>query len=421
MPTARPSQTARYLIWTVAAVIVAIVFYLAHIATRTVLQVHTYTVERGSIRTTVSTNGRVQPAENFEAHAPFPGIISGIYVHEGQHVRKGQLLMTLDDTDARQRLAQAQSALAGAEANEKIAAAGGSPDERYTFSGQLEQAQAEVAQAQKSLDTVKALAAKGAASQAEVAQAQGRVNSDQSNLQVLQQRNQAHGQLAGLPQARAQVVEAQAAVAAAQDSLDQSQVRAPFNGTVYSMFVARSDYAEPAAKGDFVQQGDRLLDVADMQRLSVLAYFDEPDIGKLSLNMPVQITWQAKPNEVWHGRVTQMPSTVMQYTTRNVGEAICSITDPHGTLLPDTNVEVIVTTNSVENALSVPIEALHVEQGLYYVYRVQHGKLRRVHVQISNRNVTQVEITSGLDEGDVVALTDVSGRLLTNGAAVRVL
>ncbi len=411
MANARPGRNTRIVIWTVAVLVVALVFYLAHIATRTVLQVRAFTVERGSIRSSISTNGKVQPVTNYEAHAPFPGLIRAVYVHEGDKVPAGKLLLSMDSADARTRLEQARASLAGAIANEKALRAGGTPEERYTFGGQLDQARTEERAAEQALATLQKLAGQGAASPSEVAQAQSRLSGDRANLQVLEQRQGART-APDLAQAQAEVSEARMAVAAAEDALDKSNVRAPFAGTVYSVSASPTEYA---------QQGDRLLQIADLNRLEVLAYFDEPDIGKLQVDQPVTITWVAKPNQIWHGRITRLPSTVVTYTTRNVGELLCSIDDPHDGLLPDTNVNVTVTTNNVPDTLFVPREALHTEQGGTFVYKVVHGSLKRVAVRVGNLNLTQVQILSGVKVGDVVALGALGGQPLTPNAAVRVL
>jgi HlyD family secretion protein len=410
MPTRRPSLTRRIVIWTISVLIVLAVFYFAHQATRTVLQVRAYTVVRTSILSTDSTNGKVQPVHNFEAHAPFPGLVKAVYVHEGQKVRQGTLLLTLDDTDAEARLAQARASLIATKANEQTLLAGGDAEQRYSFEGQLEQARSEEASAQQSLLTLQALAAKGAASQAEIDQAKSRLANDQTNLQVLQQQQGARRHPSGLGTVQAQIAEAQAAVASAENAMQQSMVRAPFDGTVYSLSAVASDY---------VQQGDRLLQMANLNHLQVLAYFDEPDIGKLHIGAPVTITWVAEPDRLWHGRITQLPSTVVTYTTRNVGELYCSIDGAHDGLLPDTNVVVNVTTADIPNTLVVPREALHIEQGLNYVYLIKGGKLKRAHVVIGNINTTQVQIVSGIDAGNVVALSTISGRPLIAGAAVQ--
>ncbi len=409
MANARPGRNTRILIWTVAVFLVALVFYLAHIATRTVLRVRTYTVERGAIRSSIATNGKVQPIVNYEAHAPFPGLIRAVYVHEGDTVPAGKLLLTMDDADAETRLAQARASLDGAIANRKALEAGGTPEERYTFGGQVDQARAEQRAAAQSLTTLRKLAAQGAASPSEVAQAETRLSGDRASLQVLEQRQNAR-RAPDLAQAQAEVTEAQAAVAGAAAAIEKSNVRAPFAGTVYSLSATPTEYA---------QQGDRLLQMADLNSMQVLAYFDEPDIGKVRIGQPVTITWVAEPNQTWHGRIIRLPSTVVTYTTRNVGELLCSIDDPHDGLLPDTNVDVTVTTNSVNDALFVPREALHTEQGLTYVYKVAHGSLRRSEVQVGSLNLTQVQILSGVSPGDAVALGALGGGPLVNGAAVR--
>jgi HlyD family secretion protein len=411
MPTPRPTTSRRIVIWTIAVLIVVAVFYVAHIATRTVLEVRAYTVVRASVLIPDSTNGKVQPVHNFEAHAPFPGLVKAVYVHEGQMVRRGALLLTLDDTDAQARLAQARANLVATEANEKTLVAGGDAEQRFSFAGQMQQARTQEAASQQSVATMQALAAKGAASQAEVDQAKSRLANDRSNLQVLEQQQGARKHPASLSTAQAQVAEAEAAVNSAESAISQSMVRAPFDGTVYSLSVAQSAYA---------QQGDRLLEMADLNHLEVLAYFDEPDIGKLHLGAPVTITWDAKPGRTWHGQIIQLPSAVVTYTTRNVGELLCSIDNQHDGLLPDTNVVVNVTTASIPNALVVPREALHTEQGLTYIYLIRDGKLKRSRVTTGSFNTTQEQILSGIEAGDQVALSTLSGRPLTSGSAVQV-
>ena len=411
MASGQKKGTARIFIWTAAVIVVVLVFYLAHLATRTVLMVRAYQVERGSITSSKSTNGKVQPVNNFEAHAPFPGLVRDVYVHEGDRVTTGQLLMVLDASDARSRLEQARSALAGAQNNLRMLQQGGTPDERFSFDGRLQQAQVEQTNSMHALEVLQQLAARGAASPSEVAQAKQRVATAESNLQVLQQQKGGLGSAPGIPAAQAQVADAQAGVAAAQDALSKATVRAPFAGTVYSIGAQKTDY---------VQQGDRLLQIADLAKVQVVAYFDEPDIGSLHVGEPVTITWVAKPGELWHGHIVRLPSTVVEYTTRHVGQVICSVDDPRNELLPDTNVTVNVTTSDVKDALYVPREALHTENGLNYVYKIEHEKLRRMAVQVgSTLNLTQIQILSGVSVGDVVALGTTTGQPLSDGIAVQ--
>jgi HlyD family secretion protein len=99
---------------------------------------------------------------------------------------------------------------------------------------------------------------------------------------------------------------------------------------------------------------------------------------------------------------------------------LISINDADGTLLPNTNVTVTVTISDTPNALNVPRDALHTEQGKSYVYRVINERLRRTPVTVGALNLTQVEILSGLQEGETVALGTTNGQPVSTGVAVEI-
>lgn len=103
-----------------------------------------------------------------------------------------------------------------------------------------------------------------------------------------------------------------------------------------------------------------------------------------------------------------------------MGQALIAIDDADGKLLPNTNVTVTVTTSNTPNVLTVPRDALHTEQGQSFVYRVMDGTLRRTPVKVGALNLTQVEILSGLKEGDVVALGTTNGQPVSEGVAVKI-
>ena len=79
------------------------------------LKVRTTTVERGPIRSLISTNGKIEPIQNFEAHSPVATTVKRLFVKEGDHVRKGQLLLQLDDADLRSQAARAQAQMKAAQ------------------------------------------------------------------------------------------------------------------------------------------------------------------------------------------------------------------------------------------------------------------------------------------------------------------
>jgi HlyD family secretion protein len=408
MATPRKRKSSIW-IWLSAAAALIVVFYFVRMATRTRVPVRVATVVRSELRRTIPTNGKVEPQVNFEAHAPFAGQVKAIYVQEGQRVTPGTLLLSLDDTDARARLAAALSALKTAQGSYTAVAQGGTQEERLSLQSDMVKAQIDRDQAQHDLDALRKLQLSGAASAGEVASAQQRLETSNATLTALQQRKTERYDSGDLARARAALADAQAGYAAAQEVMNQANIRAPFAGTVYAI---------PVSKTEYVQQGDMLLEVANLSKMQVRAYFDEPEVGKLHVGQPITIQWDARPDKTWHGHITRVPSTIITYTTRNVGEVLVTIDDADSDLLPDTNVLVTALVANEPDALNIPHEALHSGAGSSYVYLVKNGILRRTTVTVGNINLTQVEILSGLKEGDVVALGSTNGQPIGDGVAI---
>lgn len=406
MATAKRKSRSGW-IWLAVIIGLVILFYFVRMATRSRVPVRVATVRRSELKSTIPTNGKVEPQVNFEAHAPYPGLIKALYVHEGEEVPQGKLLLTMDDANARARLATALAGLKSAQAGYNALLQGGTQQQRLSLQAEMSKAAIERDQAQSDLKALQKLQITGAASSSEVASAQQRLDAANVSWNNLQQRKTHSYDADELSRAKAALADAQAGYAAAKQIVDEANIRAPFDGTVYRIPVSQTEY---------VQQGDMLLQMADLTKMQVRAYFDEPEIGKLRAGQPVTIKWDAQPGKLWHGHIARVPSTIITYTTRNVGEVLVTIDDAHGDLLPNTNVVVTALVANEPNVLNIPREALHSENGQNYVYAVRDGKLHRTSITTSNNliNLTQVGILSGLQQGQVVAL----GSSGTNGQPI---
>ena len=411
MAEARPNKIDARIIWIVAGLLLVLVFFGARHFTRQSLRIRVARAERQSLTRTISTNGKVEPETNFSAAAPAPGTIQKVYVRSGDHVHTGQLLLSMQDMDAATRVAAALASLKGAQANLDAIRKGGTQEEQLSLTDNLGKAQADADASRHNLETLKKLQAQGAASPGEVLAAQQRLDASNITLLGLQNRKTGRYGKSDVEHAQASVAEAQANYAAAQGVIAQSNIHAPFDGTVYYLPVSQSEY---------VQQGQQLLEVADLTHLRVKAYFDEPEIGNLQVGQLATISWDAKHGRIWNGRVDRLPSTIINYGTRNVGETIVSLDNPDGDLLPNVNVTVTVTTQHLDNVLTIPREALHTEAGADYVYLVVGDAVHRNPVTIGSINLTQVQVLTGLKDGDVVALGTTSGESITEGVPVRV-
>ncbi len=393
----------------VALVVLAAAILLRY-SRRDLTEVRMSTAEMGELVSTFATNGIVQPTDNFAAYSPLPGTVKAVYVHEGEKVSKGQLLVSLDDAEARTQVAAALAAVRGAQAGLEALQHGGTRHEQITMTSNIDKAKAARAQQAANLATLEKLQQQGAASSSEVDAARRMLAADDAALNSLgQQQTQGYAPI-DLQHATANLDNAQAAYAGALDTLQKENVRAPFAGTVYSVSTRASD---------FVPGGFQLLQMANLKQIQVHAYFDEPEIGNLAVGEPVTIVWAALPNRVWHGHIIRTPSTIIRYGTRNVGEALVSVDDADETLLPNTNVTITVVLKDLKNVLLIPREGLRIDDSGDYVYRVENGHLKRIPVTIGALNLMKVQIVSGLHAGDIVALSAVDGSNLHNGQAVR--
>ncbi len=373
----------------------------------------TSVVQRGPIRSLVSTNGKIEPIQNFdfEAHAPISTTVQRLLVKEGDHVRRGQLLLQLDDADIRTQAARAQAQVKSAQADQSALKTGGTQEEVLTLNAQLAKARSTRDAAQRNLDALRRLQQDGAASPGEVHQAEDALQRAQTDATLLEQKQKDRYSKPETARTEAQAAEAQAAYEAAEDALLKSSVRAPFDGIVYSL---------PIKEGAFAQAGELLLQEADLSRVRVRAFVDEPDVGRLQSGQKVEITWDALPGRTWTGNVSTVPSTVKLRGSRNVGEATCVVDNKDLRLLPNINVGVTIVIAEHNSVLTLERDALRIDESTPYVFRVVDNHLKRQAIEFSLQNLTRVEITSGLSEGDLVALP-AEDKPLSDGAAVKVI
>jgi HlyD family secretion protein len=405
------SGRSRGWVWglVVVAACLGLFFFLR--ISRAVVTVRTAQADRQDIVGTVSTTGKVELIQDFQAHAPTPGEVAKLFVHLGDKVRPGQELVKMDDSDARRGVAAAEATLQSAEALLAAMEQGGSQEELNTGKSDMASAKLQQEQAAATLSSLQKLQAQGAASASEVASARQRLADAQVHVDQLQTRRTGRYSASDLATQRAVVAQAKAALAAARSVYAGVDIRAPFAGTVYAI---------PVAEYDFVQAGESLLDVADLTKLQVIGYFDEPDVGKLAAGQPVTIGWDAKPSRVWHGHILQAPTTIISYGTRNVGECLISVDDAQGDLLPNTNVSAKVTTQKRTDVLSLPREALHTDGASNFVYKVVEGRLVKTPVEVGiGVNLTRFEVAAGINPGDTVALGATTDTDLKDGLRVK--
>jgi len=354
---------------------------------------------------TVAAQGTVLPINDFQARANFSGVVDEIYVHLGEKVHAGQMLVVMRDQYAASRVATARATLQATEVNKENVESNGSQEDRIVFAADLVKAEDEVKAAHDSLQTLKELESRGSASLAEVVAAEQRVKDADAGLRALEGRRSSRYSKTDIESWKRREAADKAALAAEEVSYNNAHIRSPISGTVYVI---------PISHYDFVPMGAELLHVADLSKIYVRANFFEQDVAQLKSGQPVTITWDGNPNRQWHGHIVVNPLALTRTGDLNVGQTTVAIDDAHEDLPVNTNVTVTVLVAKHEHALTVPRQALHRDDNdpHQYVYCLRDGRLVRTPVELGLVTAVDAEIKSGVGAQDAIALSTIDHRPL---------
>jgi HlyD family secretion protein len=366
---------------------------------------------RETFRSSISSNGKVEPITPFSLRAKFDGFVDRVIAAEGKNVKKGDLLLTMDDRDVRAQLDQARAQLASQEDDRRAARAGGRADQVAKMGADLRSADAERNLIERQQETLTKLAAQNAATPEELEKNRAALERAEASLDQARKAKQEFEHQVSLDRDRLEllVAHSKTQVKNLEDKANSARVVTPGSGTLYSL---------PVHAGDFVHTGDLLAATADLHEVRVRAYIDEPELGQLRAGETVVVTWDALPGRTWTGKTEILPRQVVALGTRNVGELLCTIANQGMELIPNTTVDVRIEINERADALVVPRGAVQIDGAHRYVFRLDGGRLHRTEIRVGLSNATQFEVLSGITAGDTLALP--GDAPLRNNMAVRV-
>lgn len=385
-------------LWLIVGALLLLTAILVYVSSRgTTARVAVADVVRENLSSVVSTNGKVEPVSPVSFRATFPTFVDQVDAVEGQQVKKGQLIFTLDDKAISADLAQARADLADQEDALRVAKAGGRADQVAKTAADLKKAQASLDQIRRENESLTKLVAQKAATPQELEHNQLLLTQGEADVQALQKTKATLVQQAQMDSERIAILaeRAQTQVRDLEGKVASARGTPPTDGTLYSL---------PIRKGDFVKEGDLLAEIADLHHVRVRAFIDEPELGQIESDQPVEILWDAHPERTWTGRTETVPKQVVTRGTRNVGELLCSVSNADLDLIPNTTVDVRIHISERPNVLVVPRGAVYIEAATRFVFRVENGRLHRRYIKVGIANATMIEVLSGLDQGDTVAL-----------------
>jgi HlyD family secretion protein len=382
------------------------------------VKIEAATPTRENLVSSISSNGKVEPISPYVMRAQLDTFVEKIYVTEGQAVKKGQLLMELNVKEVAAQLAETRAKLLRAQEDLRAARAGGRADEAARVAADLAKAEGERDRLLRNHDALVRLAEGQAATKQDLAlndQALANTKAEVTRLLAVKQEFDQKARL-DAERGELQVQQTLSEMAALEDKVNNGKISAPADGTLYSL---------PVKSRDYVKLGDLLAEMADLHKVRVRAFIDEPDLGGLEADEPVIITWDALPNRTWAGKTEIIPKQVVPHGTRSVGELLCAVSNDKIELLPNINVNVRINSKERMNVLAVPRGAVASEGGRRFVYVVKKNelgvgksRLEKREIKVGIADATSYEVTGGLQEGEMVALPGDTD--LRDGMAVRV-
>ncbi|HLK47260.1 MAG TPA: efflux RND transporter periplasmic adaptor subunit [Bryobacteraceae bacterium] len=367
-------------------------------------------VRRETIVSNLITNGKVEPLRFALVRADLTGSVTELPVKEGQNVSQGAVLVHMKVPDLEAQLAAAQSRLEQAKATLDNIERGGRKAELVEIDASIARAKLDRDTAQRNYDALHRLEAKQSATRVEVDAAQATLRQSELAIDSLERKRAALITSSDKAVAEAKLYEAEADVRLAQRRMSDAVVRSPIAGTVYNL---------PVRMGTYLNAGDLVAGVGVLDKLRVRVYVDEPELGRVSVGLPVNITWEARPGRTWPGTVEQLPAEIHPMGTRQVGEVLCTIENPEHLLVPGTNVDTEIRARVVENALTIPKEAMRRDTNGAGVFVLAGDVVRWRPVKTGTSSISRVQVSDGLAEGDAVALPSEGN--LRDGEHVRAL
>jgi len=367
-------------------------------------KVSAVTPMRENLVSSISSNGKVEPISPYVMRAQLDTFVEKVLATEGQTVKRGRVILELDVKDVAAKLSEAKGKLLRAQDDLRTAKAGGRTDDAARVAGDLAKAQAERDRLQKNHEGLQRLIKQQAATEDELAANDLALTKAQAEVTRLAAAKQEFDRSVKLDtdQAGLHVQQIENEVAALDEKVRQGRITAPADGTLYSL---------PVKAGDYVKLGDLLAEMADLHKVRVRAFIDEPELGALEENEPVKITWDALPSKTWVGKTETIPKQVVPHQNRSVGELLCAVNNDQLELLPNINVNVRINSRERIGVLSVPRGAVAAEGGRRYVFVVKRNQLsvnksilEKREIRVGIADATNYEVVSGLQEGELVAL-----------------
>ncbi|HZW82256.1 MAG TPA: HlyD family efflux transporter periplasmic adaptor subunit [Candidatus Deferrimicrobium sp.] len=353
-------------------------------------------VTKGMIGEEVFASGRLELNDKTEVNAPFTAKVKSVSVKLGDQVQSGQVLFEMDTEDLKKQLDNAKLDLSGAKSN--------LDDTKTTRERNIADAKSNLDEAQKNLDQAKTLPVADAIKAAQVAYDQAK-----------QMYDKLINTPSGTTQMENSIKKLQTNVNDLQKQINQAIVKAPVAGTIVSLSAiagsgssgsSSMSQASLASLSSANGVGGSLVTIASMDNLKARIKVNEIDSTRVKTGQKVTVTCDAVSKD-YAGNVDGIaPTAVTSAGARGeetTVEVVVTLDNSSG-LKPGYNINAAIKVSENPNSLLIPIEAVADRDGKKVVFVEDNGAAKMREVSIGINGEKQLEVLSGVGEGDKVIL-----------------
>jgi RND family efflux transporter MFP subunit len=366
---------------------------------RAAVQIQTAPVQRISIERQVDVSGTLTSTDQAKVSSEVAGVVQQVLFELGTDVQPGQVLVKLEPTELQLALQRAESALRQTEAQlgiDEVKIKEPPPDEEIssirTALANRDDARAQLARARR-------LMSQKLLPQADLDTAETKVKVMEANYQAAIENVQA---------LKASLQDRRASLDLAKKKLNDATIRSSVGGQVSEKLV------QP---GEYIRENTPVVSIVRMSPLKLKTAVQEKNAGAIHQNQPVQFQVESFPGITFSGKVAYISPAVDQTTRTFAVEILVENRDRR--LKPGFFAQGFIQTKIDENVMAVPEEAISQLAGVSSIFAIVDNKVHQVTITKGSNKGKLVEIVSGLNGDEVLAVTNINQ--LANGVAVEVI
>ncbi len=353
-------------------------------------------VEKRTVESIAALNGKVKPVEEVNITPKTPGKVQSIYFDVGHQVKKGSILFTLEDRDARLQVSQAQASLTAAKASLSKSKGGLMEQQLAQLKNALVSAKINYDNAKLDFKRTKQLhAAGGVSKQAlEAAESKYTLSEEQYSLaKTNYELTESRINPESIAAAEAQVQQAQAAYDIARSQLDNTVIRSPINGTVASKSIK---------VGELVSSSMPAMSVVNLDSVVVELGVTEEIINKIKVSEKVKVDVKSASDKTLAGEINNIAPSADPKTQSYLVKV--KVPNSEHLLKGGMFAEIRLPVDKAENVLAIPLNSIIDDAGKKVVYVVEGEKAKRKEVVLGFISEQYAEVKEGLAENDVLVI-----------------